>query len=1043
MELNLASADGSWVTADVAPDELGPQLVAAVSALLQRYTDRSTLVVGYAVGGRTPRPLPLELDDDPSFAQLVDRVKAALGDESEAKPGAAPAALDAIVRVGGDGSEVLLPSGDELRVPDRSDPAVGHLRTMLDGAAADAGRSISTLPILSDAERHQLLVDWNDTNADYPRRCLHELIEEQALRTPEAIAVEFGGQRLTYGELDARANQLAHHLIGLGVGRDVLVGICVERSADMVIGLLAIVKAGGAYVPIDPAYPVERQAFMLTNSEAPVVITQERLIDALPVEDVHVVRLDTDWPVIEQLPSRAPGLETTPSQLAYVIYTSGSTGQPKGVQIPHSALVNFLTTMRVEPGLDAEDVLVAVTTLSFDIAGLELYLPLITGARVVLADAPTASDPRALSELLERVGATVMQATPTTWRMLVDFGWKPQPGLKALCGGEALPVALANALVDLEIELWNMYGPTETTIWSTVARVGGHGEPLTIGRPIANTALYVLDKHLEPVPVGVAGELWIGGDGLARGYRGRPDLTAERFITNPFDDSPGSRMYRTGDLARYRSDARVDYLGRIDHQVKVRGFRIELGEIETVLTRHEAVASAVVVARGGDADAELAAYVIPAGVPVGAHALRQYLGQTLPAYMVPSTVTSLAEFPLTPNGKVDRKALPEPTRERSEDHELVAPRTDLERRLTAIWERELDIHPVGVTDNFFDLGVTSIVAATLFAAIEHELGNELPLGAIFRAPTIESLATLLEQDSDGSRWTSLIPIQPEGSLPPIFCVHGGAGTILHLAALARRLGNDQPFYGLQSRGLYGGAAPLGTVEEMATHYLSEMREVHPPGPWYLAGYCFGTIVAFEMAKRLMAEGEDVRLLAMFNGPSPSWIAQWGWYGNQPTWRARHPTFSQPTKQQRRRSKLRSLLPRIRRSIRQPRRVLNWARWATRGSRTRFALALGRPVPEALREEYFMNLHAKAERAYVPTAYDGEMLVFYGEGLYEDPALGWQGLATQGVRTFGVPGEHDNNRQAMMEPAVAFVADTLDEYLRGTRSAVGAAEPGAG
>jgi non-ribosomal peptide synthetase component F len=424
------------------------------------------------------------------------------------------------------------------------------------------------------------------------------------------------------------------------------------------------------------------------------------------------VCLDTDWAAVERPSSRPPRVETTPSQLAYVIYTSGSTGQPKGVQISHGALVNFLTAMRSEPGLDCDDVLVAVTTLSFDIAGLELYLPLITGARVVLADTPTASDPRALSELLERVDATVMQATPTTWRMLVDSGWKPRPGLKALCGGEALPVA----------------------------RVGGHGEPLTIGRPIANTTLYILDQHLEPVPVGVAGELWIGGDGLARGYRGRPDLTAERFIENPFDDAPGSRIYRTGDLARYRSDGQVDYLGRIDHQVKVRGFRIELGEIETVLTRHEAVASAVVVARGGDADAELAAYVIPAGVPVGAHALRQYLGQTLPAYMVPSTVTSLAEFPLTPNGKVDRKALPEPTREGKRETRFVAPRTRTAQRIAEIWQGILGVDVVGADDNFFRLGGHSLLAARAVARTRESAGVELSVRALFEYPTLSAFA---------------------------------------------------------------------------------------------------------------------------------------------------------------------------------------------------------------------------------------------------------------------------------------------------------------
>ncbi len=684
--------------------------------------------------------------------------------------------------------------------------------------------------------------------------------------------------------------------------------------------------------------------------------------------------------------------------------------------------------MGERPGLDADDVLVAVTTLSFDIAGLELYLPLIVGGRIVLAREET-SNPRALASLLDRAGATVMQATPTTWRMLLDSGWQGHTGLKGLCGGEALPLSLADGLVELGIELWNMYGPTETTIWSTCKRLDSRGEPLTIGRPIANTTIYILDQHMEPVPVGVAGELWIGGDGLAGGYRGRPDLTEERFVADPFESSGQARMYRTGDLARYRPDAEIEFLGRLDHQVKVRGFRIELGEIETTLTRHDAVREAVVVARGQEStEAELAAYVVPSGEPVRADVLRPFLMETLPAYMVPSTVTVLESFPLTPNGKIDRKALPEPERSRSGQSEPTAPRTELEQRLAEIWERELGIRPIGVEDDFFDLGVTSIAAATLFAAIEHELGSRLPLGAIFRAPTIEALGQLIEDGAGASRWTSLVPIQPEGSMAPIFCIHGGAGTILHLAPLARLLGSEQPFYGLQSKGLYGGASPLRTVEEMAAHYLSEMRQVHPGGPWRLAGYCFGALPAFEIANQLVAEGEQVELLAFFNGPSPEWLKRWVWYGNQPAWLAAHPRPAKPTKGERRRRSVLSTVGRARHAVREPRRFLTWAEWRLRRPYTSAALALGRPVPERLREDYFLGLHGKAERAYEPSTYDGELAIFYGEGLYEDPMLGWEGLAAGGIRSFAIPGEHLNNRHAMMEPGVEFVSERLQECL---------------
>ena len=903
------------------------------------------------------------------------------------------------------------------------------------------GRNLMTEP-----ELDRLLVEWNDTTAPFPDCCLNELIEAQTRRTPDGVAVRSGDRVLTYAELDRRANQLAHRLAELGVGTEVLVAICVERSVEMVVGLLGILKAGGAYVPIDPGYPADRQEYMLTDSQAPVVVTEERLRAGLPLGDAAVVCIDRDWQAISRMPIETLSVKASPAHLAYVIYTSGSTGQPKGVQIPHRSLVNFLIAMRESPGLSSEDVLVAVTTLSFDIAGLELYLPLICGARVVIASAEDASDPRALMRLLRDSGATVMQATPTTWRMLVDAGWTGEPRIKALCGGEALPVALADELVGLGLELWNMYGPTETTIWSTCARVRTRGESLTIGRPIANTKLYILDEKMRPVPVGSPGTLWIGGHGLARGYLGRADLTVERFVPHPFDSTFGARIYNTGDLARYAPSGDVKCLGRIDHQVKVRGFRIELGEIEAVLAQHEAVASAVVVVRcDANADAELAAYVVLRGVPVAGYALRQYLAQKLPGYMVPSTVTALEALPLTPNGKVDRNALPEPARKRSEERERAVPRTALERRLVAIWERELDIHPIGITDNFFDLGVTSIVGASLFAAIEHDLDDRLPLGAIFRAPTIEALAGLIETDDRPSRWSSLVPIRSHGLEPPIFCVHGGAGTILHLEPLARRLGRDQPFYGLQSRGLYGGSTPPGTVEEMASHYLSEMRQVHPEGPWRLAGYCFGTIVAFEIAQRLVAEDEQVELLAMFNGPSPVWVRKWGWYGNQPSKRRAGPP--QGKVRQRRRQQAERLRRRLRRAMREPRRfrtALAWyARHAGGQRRARIALALRRRLPEHLREEYFLRLHGKAERAYEPRPYEGDLLIFYGAGLYEDPQLGWGGLATGNIEAIAVPGDHGNNRQMMMEPYVNFVSDRLRSHVTPTEHAQAPDTSGAG
>jgi amino acid adenylation domain-containing protein len=489
-----------------------------------------------------------------------------------------------------------------------------HFRNLLEGAVANPGCRVSELPLLTADERHQLLTEWNRTEANVPDEgCIHRLFEAQAERTPEAVALVFEDEKVTYQELNRRANQLAHHLRGLGIGPEVLVGICVERSVEMVVGLLGILKAGGAYVPLDPAFPKERIAFMLNDARVPLVLTQESLEANLFGQEARLVHLDTDAEAIRRHSTEDPTGEVATDNLAYILYTSGSTGQPKGVQITHGSVVNFLASMCREPGLTERDTLLAVTTLSFDIAGLEIFLPLTMGARLVLMPREVAQDGKRLAEKLATSAATIMQATPATWQMLLEAGWSGIPGLKILCGGEAMPPDLARQLLGRCASLWNMYGPTETTIWSTVHRVDGRGGPVPIGRPIANTQVYVTDRRWQPVPVGVVGELLIGGAGLTRGYLGRPELTTEKFIPNPFSDTPGSRLYRTGDLARWLPSGELECLGRLDHQVKVRGFRIEPGEIESVLGQHPGVRQAVVVAREETpGDRRLVGYVVAA-----------------------------------------------------------------------------------------------------------------------------------------------------------------------------------------------------------------------------------------------------------------------------------------------------------------------------------------------------------------------------------------------------------------------------------------------
>ncbi len=622
---------------------------------------------------------------------------------------------------------------------------IDHYQRVLEAVIAGPEVRLSELPLLSDAERRQALRDWNATAAEQPALTLHGWIEERVRQAPDAPAVELGESRLTYGELDVRANRLARHLCRLGVGPETLVGLAMERSLDMLVGVLAVLKAGGAYVPIDPEYPKDRVAHMLADSRLPVLLTQEPLLERLPDHDARVVAVDRDAAAIAAESAEPLAGGATPDSLAYVIYTSGSTGKPKGVQIPHSAVVNFLSSMRKKPGLTSEDTLLAVTTLSFDIAGLELYLPLVCGARLLLVSRETAQAGESLKEILETKGVTAMQATPATWRLLLAAGWLGDRHLKILCGGEALPRDLANQLLGACGSLWNVYGPTEATIWSTLDQVAA-AEPITIGRPIDNTEVYLLSRRLNPVPVGVPGELLIGGHGLSRGYRGRPDLAAEKFIPHPFADlrrEPGARLYRTGDLARHLPDGRIEFLGRIDHQVKVRGFRIELGDIEAALDQHPAIAQAVVVAREDTPGSkQLAAYIVAAagdGKP-NVSDLRAYLKEKLPEYMIPALYTFLEALPLTPNGKVDRRALPAPDRTTAA-REYVAPRDDKERFFCELWQELLSLERVGINDDFFELGGDSLLVIRVVTK-----ANKAALGIttkqVFQHRTVADLAAV-------------------------------------------------------------------------------------------------------------------------------------------------------------------------------------------------------------------------------------------------------------------------------------------------------------
>jgi amino acid adenylation domain-containing protein len=630
---------------------------------------------------------------------------------------------------------------------------MGHFQTLLENVVKDPQQCISDLQLLTSSEEQQLLVEWNDTKIDYPKnKCIHQLFEKQVEKSPSDVAVIFKNQQLTYQELNNQANQLAHYLQQLGVKPDVRVGICMHRSIEMVVGLLAIMKAGGAYIPLDPSYPQDRIAFTLKDSQVSVLLTQSCLVNDLPTYSAQLVCIDTDSAAFTDRSPENVVSSTCSENLAYLIYTSGSTGKPKGVQIPHRAVVNFLTTMSQTPGLEKKDVLLSVTTLSFDIAGLEIYLPLIVGARLVLASREVIADGTQLLKQLVDHKVTVMQATPATWRMLIAAGWSTENKIKILCGGEALDSSLAHQLIERGKEVWNLYGPTETTIWSAVHKVIDKDRQqgiCPIGCPIGNTEIYILDPHQNLVPVGVSGELHIGGVGLARGYWNKPDLTTEKFIPSPFEAE--KRLYKTGDLVRYQTDGKIEFLVRIDHQVKIRGFRIELGEIEVLLKQHPQVRETVVIARKDIAnDSRLVAYLVTyENVTPSVNELRKFLREKLPDYMLPLAFVVLDKLPLTPNGKINRRALPVPESLRPTlTTTYQAPQSKTEQQIAKLWQEVLHLDKVGIHDNFFDLGGHSLLLLEVNQKLNESLQRDLSVVEMFQHPTIASLVQHITQNSD-------------------------------------------------------------------------------------------------------------------------------------------------------------------------------------------------------------------------------------------------------------------------------------------------------
>jgi amino acid adenylation domain-containing protein len=742
-----------------------------------------------------------------------------------------------------------------------------HYLHLLQQALARPNAPVSTLQTLTPHE----LQEQSERNQGAARALpavqrIDQLIAAQAARTPLAVALSQDERRLGYGELERRANQLAHHLKQHGVGRNMLVGLCLQRTPEMVVSLLAVLKAGGAYVPLDPAFPRERLGFMVADSGLSLVISHDAV--AAPPAPAHgrTLNLDAQALAIAAEPSTAPPCDAGPTDLAYVLYTSGSTGRPKGVEIEHRGLLNFIASMQRRPGCAAGDTLLAVTTLSFDISGLELLLPLTVGARIELATREQAADSQLLIERMAAVRPTLMQATPATWSMLLAAGWTGDANLVALSGGEPLTAELAARLLARCRALWNLYGPTETTIWSTLDEVR-RDSPITIGRPIDNTSVWVLDATGQPVPTGVIGELAIGGLGVARGYRNQPQLTVERFVPGRHGRDPQSRLYRTGDLVRMLADGRLVHMGRNDLQVKVRGFRIEPSEIESVLSRHPSVAHSAVAARDDSSGTrQLAAYVVTRpGAHLDPMALRAHLRASLPEYMVPTALVPLPALPLTANRKVDLQALPNPglNAQMATRESVADPQGLLAVQLLALWRRVLDNEHLGPRDNFFDHGGHSLKAVQLLAQIERVFGRRLPLATLLQAPTVAELEQAMAHADWSTPWRSLVALAVYGEAkPPLYLVPGVGGNVLVFTQLARLFDGERAVYGLQPPGLDGMAAPLRSVPELAAHHVAEIRALQPHGPYLIGGACTGGVVAYEMAQALRRQGDEVELLIL-------------------------------------------------------------------------------------------------------------------------------------------------------------------------------------
>ena len=1057
-------------------------LLSGAAVLMQRYSGQDEMLLGASGTAENPEnllPLRLDLSGNPKFLEFEPRVGAALAEASahagvplseivqEVRPGqesggnplfnvsvtqasqlprdVSPADAssagfreDLEFSFGDDGEKLC---GAITYATDLFDRATitamaQHLQNLLAGACEDPSKAVSALAVLGAEERKRIVYEWNDTRAEYPNCCAHELFERQAAKTPDLTAVVYEGKTLSYRELNERANQVAHYLRKRGVTPDTLIGLCLNRTPEMAIGLLGIWKSGGAYVPLDPAYPHERLSYMMQDSAAKFLLTSSELRHLFPSAADKMILVDADWKQIAKESSANPDPGAAPSNLAYVMYTSGSTGEPKGAMIVHSGLVNYLTWAIGAYGVEEGRSVPVHSSISFDLTVTSMYPALLSGGHVELLREDVGAQ-NLIAALKKADKRSLVKITPAHLELL---GQQISP--QEAAGVTKTFVIGGEALLAENLSLWreyapathliNEYGPTETVVGCCVYEVRPPDPktgPVAIGRPIANTQLYILDANLQPLPAGVKGDLYIGGAGVARGYFNRPELTAKKFVPDPFSSKPGARMYKSGDLARYRKDGTLEYLGRVDDQVKVRGYRIELGEIEAALAANPAVQSCTVLAlEETPGNKQLVAYAVPqANKSLVADDLKEFLKQSLPEYMVPAQFVFLDAFPLTQNGKIDRKALPAPSHANvSAAHEFVAPRNETEQKVAAMWVELLKVEKIGIHDDFFDLGGHSLMAIKALSRIREEFDVDLPLATLLQAPTVAQLAALLHKEDYKPTWTLLVPVRTGGNKPPLFLFHAHGGNVLDYHPLVNHLESDQPVYAFQARGLDGNIIKDATLTDMAAAYVAELRAFQPEGPYFLGGFCLGGLLALEAAEQLTAAGQKVALVmlvqsihpeAMDFKPGTPAIKRF-WYKAQKRGSLEWENFLHGRKGY--------LSERL------------WHLWDV--VRVRVSIAYrnmtGKDLymsPELSKLFFFEALgveHKKAMDQYRPGPYRGDAVVFRAskqlQGLIADQRMGWDKTFLGKLEICEVPGHQQN---LLLEPNVSQLAKEFSIRLK--------------